>query len=75
MFKIDKEKLPTKGDTRIYLEEFLGEVTVMAEDEDGYDWYICTLKEGKPMKLHAALPRDFEMPVDEDGYIETYKEA
>ena len=74
MLKIDNDGLLTKGVTRIYLEEFLGEITVMAEDDQGYDWYICSLKEGEDMKLHAALPKNIGFPVDEDGCIETYKE-
>ena len=67
MLKIDNDGLLTKGVTRIYLEEFLGEVTVMAEDDKGYYWYICSLKEDKPMKLHAALPNDMGIPVDKNG--------
>jgi len=74
MFKIYNSGLLTKGDTRIYLEEFMGEVTVMAEDKDGYEWYICSIKEGEEMKLHAALPRNIGLPVDNNGCIKVYKE-
>ena len=69
MFTIYENGVPTPGTMRIYLEEFLGEVTVMAEDDEGYEWYICSLKEGKKMKLHAELPGNIGFPVDKGGCI------
>ena len=59
---------------KFYLEQFLNEITLMFEDKEGYPWYICSLKENKPMKLHSALPEGMGILVDEDGNVETDKE-
>lgn len=66
--------METQRLNRFYLEQFMNEVTVMVEDDEGYEWYICTFRKDKPVKLHAAVPNNIGIPVDEDGCIETYKE-
>lgn len=60
---------------KFFLEQFINDITLMFKDKDGYDWFICTVKENKPIKLHAAIPKDIGISVDEDGCIEFRREV
>ena len=48
-----------------------GDIDLMAVDEDGDSWYVCTVTRQGRLVLHSGLPTNLGFSLDNDCRIKT----
>lgn len=59
---------------KFFLQQEAEEINLMAEDSNGYDWYIATITEDGQLKLSADVPTNLGLQLNSGGHIKTYDE-